>query len=70
LQFTSGAWSLKSELINRSGQGNLFLAFTSGFEYTFSDIFNLGANIGTEQTELLHGLRKGDYVQVQLACHF
>ena len=28
------------------------------------------AIIGTERTELLHGLRKDDYVQVQLARHF
>ena len=146
LQFTSGAWLLKSEVINRSGQGDRFVALTSGFEYTFSNIFNSGADIGivgeylfderggeattpfeddlfigvrvalndvqstsllagtiidretgsnsvgvegnrrlweswtvdveartiiaTEQMELLHGLRKDDYVQVQLARHF
>ena len=146
LQFTSDAWLLKSEVINRSGQGDRFFALTSGFEYTFSNMFNSGVDIGivgeylfdergdeattpfeddlfigvrlalndvqstsllvgaiidretgsnsvgvegnrrlweswtvdvearaiigTERTELLHGLRKDDYVQVQLARHF
>lgn len=41
-----GAWIFKSETIYRSGYLDDFVASTSGFEYTFSNIKNTGWDIG------------------------
>jgi hypothetical protein len=46
LQCTLSGWMLKFEGIYRSGQGDSFYAFASGFEYTFEDIFSLGMDTG------------------------
>ncbi len=46
MQATTGAWLLKLEAIRRTGQGDAFFASTTGFEYTFNNIKNTGADIG------------------------
>lgn len=43
LQYTNEGWLLKLEAITRSGQGDRFVAFTSGFEYTFYGV--VGSNL-------------------------
>ena len=46
IQATVGGWLWKGEAITRSGQGDRFYAFTGGFEYTFGNIGNTGADLG------------------------
>ena len=46
IQATFGAWLWKFEAIRRVGQGDDFTAAVGGFEYTFSDVGELGADIG------------------------
>ncbi len=46
IQATFGGWLWKGEAISRSGQGDRFYAFTGGFEYTFGNIGNTGADLG------------------------
>jgi hypothetical protein len=45
-QLTKGLWLLKSEMIVRGGRGSTFFATVSGFEYTFGNIRQTGADIG------------------------
>jgi len=46
LQWTTGSWLWKLETITRSGQGDRFAALTAGFEYTFGNVLDSGANLG------------------------
>jgi len=46
LQGIIDVWLLKLELIHRSGQGPSFQAWTTGFEYTFTGIFDSKADLG------------------------
>lgn len=46
LQRIIDVWILKLELIHRSGQGPSFHAWTTGFEYTFTGIFDSKADLG------------------------
>lgn len=46
-QWTRGGWLLKAEALIRSGIGQHFQAFVSGFEYTFYDFADLGIDLGT-----------------------
>ena len=46
LQLTEGGWLWKLEWINRSGQGDRFLAVVGGFEYTFSNMRSSGIDLG------------------------
>lgn len=46
IQYTQGSWLFKFEGYSRSGQGERFEAFVAGFEYTFFDIMNSGADLG------------------------
>ena len=46
LQITKGGWLWKLETINRYGQGDRFLAFVGGFEYTFGNIKASGIDLG------------------------
>ncbi len=46
LQGIIDIWLLKLELIHRSGQGESFQAWTTGFEYTFTGIFDSKADLG------------------------
>jgi hypothetical protein len=45
-QAIAGGWLWKLEAIHRSGQGDRYTAMTSGFEYTFSNIKESGADVG------------------------
>ena len=46
MQFTKGGWLWKLEAITRSGQSPRFTALTGGFEYTFANALDSGADIG------------------------
>lgn len=46
VQGTFDAWLLKLEAITRSGQGERFYAFATGFEYTFFDVASSGVDVG------------------------
>jgi hypothetical protein len=46
LQMTHGGWLWKLETINRFGQGDRFMAFTGGFEYTFVNVRSSGLDLG------------------------
>lgn len=46
LQHIMDVWLLKLEVIHRSGQGPSFQAWTAGFEYTFTGIFDSKADLG------------------------
>ena len=46
VQATFGGWLWKVESILRSGQGDSFGALVGGFEYTFGNVANSGADIG------------------------
>lgn len=46
LQAITGGWLWKLEVIHRSGQGDRYSAATGGFEYTFGNVKNSGADIG------------------------
>ena len=47
LSFVTGQWLWKGESLYRSGQGNDdYFAWTGGFEYTFSRIWNSQMNLG------------------------
>jgi hypothetical protein len=46
LQWTTGNWLWKLETITHSGQGDRFAALTAGFEYTFGNVLDSGANLG------------------------
>ncbi len=46
LQLTQGGWLWKLETINRSGQGDRFLALVGGFEYTLSNLTSSGMDLG------------------------
>lgn len=46
LQRTQGGWLWKLEWINRTGQGDRFMAAVGGFEYMFSNIHNSGIDLG------------------------
>jgi hypothetical protein len=45
-QYTTGALMLKLEAINRLSQRQDFVAIATGFEYTFGNIANTGADVG------------------------
>ena len=45
-QLTQGPWLWKLELINRSGQGDRFVALAGGFEYTLSNLSSSGIDLG------------------------
>ena len=55
LQYTRGAWLLKLEAIRRSGQGDTFTAFTTGFEYTLYSIGDSSADLGLLVERLYDG---------------
>ena len=46
LQLVDGGWLWKLEAIYRTGQGDDFLAFVGGFEYTFVNIAATGIDLG------------------------
>ncbi|MGX2041770.1 hypothetical protein ACWJKU_16810 [Methylocaldum sp. MU1018] len=46
LQFTHDAWLWKLEALTRGGQGRRFAAVTAGVEYTFSNAFDSGVDLG------------------------
>lgn len=46
LQWTHDAWLWKLEAITRGGQGKRFAAVTAGFEYTFFNVQDFGADVG------------------------
>lgn len=46
VQATFGGWLIKLESIVRSGQGDSFTGLVGGFEYTFGNVANSGADIG------------------------
>ena len=46
IQMVFGNWLIKSEAIFRSGQIDDFIAYTGGFEYTFSNMKNSGSDLG------------------------
>jgi hypothetical protein len=46
VQYTTGPWLLKGEGVWRSGHGADFLASTTGFEYTFFQVFGARADVG------------------------
>ncbi len=56
LQHIIDVWLLKLEAIHRSGQGPSFQAWTAGFEYTFTGIFDSKADLGA-LGEWLHDSR-------------
>ncbi len=46
IQGVTGNWLWKFEGFHRAGQGKTFQQLTAGFEYTFSGIFETGADLG------------------------
>ncbi len=46
LQYTTDAWLLKLEAMTRDGQDERFAAISTGFEYTFFNVKDLGSDIG------------------------
>jgi len=46
LQVVAGQWLLKLEGIQRTGQGEDFMALTGGFEYTFTGLGGSAVNLG------------------------
>ncbi len=46
VQATFDAWLLKLEAINRSGQGDRFVAAAAGLEYSFYDVAESGIDVG------------------------
>jgi hypothetical protein len=46
IQYNKNAWILKLESIYRTSTPQDFFALTSGFEYTFGNVFNKGADVG------------------------
>ena len=46
VQFTKGSWLWKLEAIGQDGRGKRFTALTGGFEYTFANVLDSGADIG------------------------
>ena len=46
LQLTTAGWLWKMEMINRIGQGDRYLAFVGGFEYTLSNVSRSGLDLG------------------------
>lgn len=59
LQLTLGGLLLKSEVLARTGQGEPFVAFVSGLEYTFPSIFGSAAEL-TVYAEYVHDRRTND----------
>lgn len=66
IQGTLGAWLLKLEAITRSGQGDRFCAFATGFEYTFFDVVSSGIDVGIIN-EYLYNERKTEAMDNDLA---
>ncbi len=56
LQLVAEAWLWKLEAIHRSGQGKSYQAWTGGFEYTFTGIFETQMDLGAI-SEWLHDSR-------------
>ncbi len=56
LQGVADAWLWKLEAIHRSGQGQSFEAWTGGFEYTFTGLFETQMDLGVI-SEWLHDTR-------------
>ncbi len=46
IQATKGSWLLKLEAIRRQGQGDTFVAMTTGFEYTFFGLQDSATDLG------------------------
>lgn len=46
LQWTSGAWLLKAEVVAANMLGETFISTVSGFEYTFFDVSGSGWDVG------------------------
>ena len=46
MALTTGSWLWKLEAIHRSGPGTGYTASTTGFEYTFSNMFNSAIDLG------------------------
>ena len=55
LQYTRGAWLVKLEAIQRTGQGDTFAAFTAGIEYTRYGIGDSNADLGILAERLYDG---------------
>lgn len=53
-----GSWLLKLEAYYRSGQGPGYAQVTTGFEYTFSGVFETGADLGLLAEYLYDGRRE------------
>jgi len=45
-QLTAGDWLIKTEAIHRTGQGNGYVAWVTGFEYTFVGLFGSFMDLG------------------------
>ena len=58
LQLVAEEWLWKLEAIHRSGQGEAFEAWTGGFEYTFTGIFETRMDLGA-MSEWLYDSRGG-----------
>ena len=46
LQYTTGSWLFKNEMIHTMGHGNGYSAISSGFEYTFFGVMDTDTDIG------------------------
>lgn len=57
LQYILGGWILKAEVINRQSEIRDFTAFTTGFEYTFTGVFQTESDISI-LTEWLYDDRR------------
>lgn len=66
-QATFGGWLWKLEAITRSGQGKRFLALTTGFEYTFSNVRDSGIDVGVLAEYLYDGREKVDFGGILLS---
>ncbi len=55
VQYTQGPWLLKFEGIVREGQGDVFAATVTGFEYTFFGVTDSGADLGVLAEYLYDG---------------
>ncbi len=62
LQYTKGGWLLKWESIFRTTQGEEFFAFTTGYEYTFSNVQNSGLDIGVLTEYLFDGRPQNEVI--------
>ena len=65
MQAIYGSWLLKLEAVTRSGQGDRFYSYATGYEYTFVGALESGMDIGVI-TEYLYDSR-GDSINQKKA---